>query len=140
MNLITALFSFGYVLYAIMPAFDDEALNPKEKSAVIKFINQCFSSLLKTADKLKISHLCMPFLVEDFSDQSLFEICVSNVMREIETFKSERKAEHKFLIHIATNKDEKLNHILLANFGNPKSRKKHVHPDPKHCKQMESRV
>jgi hypothetical protein len=56
--------NFGYVLYAIMPAFDDEALNPKEKSAVIKYIDQCFSSLLKTADKMKISHLCMPFLAE----------------------------------------------------------------------------
>ena len=55
---------FGYVLYAIMPAFDDEALNPKEESAVIKYINQCFSSLLKKADKKKIKHLCMPFLVE----------------------------------------------------------------------------
>ena len=48
-------------------------------------------------------------------------------MREIATFDSERKAKHKFLIHITTNKDEKLNQILLDNFGNPKSRKKYVH-------------
>jgi hypothetical protein len=49
------------------------------------------------------------------------------MMREIETFVKERKAEHKFVIHIATNKDEKLNQILLANFGNPKLKKKYVH-------------
>jgi hypothetical protein len=30
------------------------------------------------------------------------------MMREIATFDSERKAEHKFLIHIATKKDEKI--------------------------------
>jgi hypothetical protein len=44
-----------------MPTFDDKTLHP---SAVIKYIDQCFSSLLKTADKMKISHLCMPFLAE----------------------------------------------------------------------------
>ena len=53
--------NFGYVLYAILPAFDDKALNP---SAVIEYINQCFSNLLKEADKKKIKHLCMPFLAE----------------------------------------------------------------------------
>ena len=52
---------FGYVLYAIMPAFDDKELN---SSAVIKYIDRCFSSLLKEADKKKINHLCMPFLAE----------------------------------------------------------------------------
>jgi hypothetical protein len=49
------------------------------------------------------------------------------MMREIETFDSESKAKHKFLIHIATNKDEKLNQIILANFDNQKARKKYVH-------------
>lgn len=53
--------NFGYVLYAIMPTFDDKTLHP---SAVIKYIDQCFSNLLKTADKKKIKHLCMPFLAE----------------------------------------------------------------------------
>ena len=53
--------NFGYVFYAIMPAFDDKALNP---NAVIEYIDRCFSSLLKTADKKKIKHLCMPFLAE----------------------------------------------------------------------------
>lgn len=48
-------------------------------------------------------------------------------MREFAIFESERKAKHKFLIHIATNKDEKVNQILQDNFGNPKSRKKYVH-------------
>jgi len=76
--------------------------------------------------KLSLLH-CYQYFLSDFSDQSLFETCVSNMMREIATFGSKRKAEHKFLIHIATNKDEKLNQILLANFGNPKSRKKYVH-------------
>ena len=52
---------FGHVLYAIMPTFDDKALDP---SAVIKYIDQCFSNLLKEADKMKIKHLCMPFLAE----------------------------------------------------------------------------
>lgn len=52
---------FGYVLYAIMPTFDDKALH---SSAVIKYIDQCFSSLLKEADKKIIKHLCMPFLAE----------------------------------------------------------------------------
>ena len=70
---------------------------------------------------------CYQYFLSDFSDQSLFEICVSNMMKEIETFESERKAEHKFLIHIATNKDEKFNQILRDNFGNPKARKKYVH-------------
>jgi hypothetical protein len=32
--------------------------------AVIKYIDQCFSNLLKAADKKKIKHLCMPFLAE----------------------------------------------------------------------------
>ena len=49
------------------------------------------------------------------------------MMREIATFDSERKAEHKFLIHIATNKDEKINQIIQANFDNRKARKKYVH-------------
>ena len=48
-------------------------------------------------------------------------------MREIAIFDSERKAEHKFLIHIATNKDEKLNQIIQANFDNLKARNKYVH-------------
>jgi hypothetical protein len=44
-----------------MPTFDDKTLHP---SAVIKYIDQCFSNLLKVADKKKIKHLCMPFLAE----------------------------------------------------------------------------
>jgi hypothetical protein len=44
-----------------MPTFDDKTLHP---SAVIKYIDQCFSNLLKEADKKKIKHLCMPFLAE----------------------------------------------------------------------------
>ena len=53
-------------------------------------------------------------------------------MKEIATFDSERKAVHKFLIHIATSKDEKLNQILLANFDNLKSKEKvcaHIVPN-----------
>jgi hypothetical protein len=44
-----------------MPTFDDKALHP---SGVIQYIDQCFSNLLKAADKKKIKHLCMPFLAE----------------------------------------------------------------------------
>jgi hypothetical protein len=54
------------------------------------------------------------------------------MMKEIATFDSERKAVHKFLIHIATSKDEKLNQILLANFDNLKSKEKvcaHIVPN-----------
>jgi hypothetical protein len=63
------------------------------------------------------------------------------MMREIETFESERKAEHKFLIHIATNKDEKFNQILRDNFGNPKARKKYVRYThcPKLCNKKKKR-
>jgi len=85
-------------------------------------IRKCILNL-----KLSLLH-CNQYFLSDFSDQSLFEVCVSDMMREIATFESERRAEHKFLIHVATSKDEKLNEILLANFGNPKARKKYVHP------------
>ena len=81
--------------------------------------------------KLSLLH-CYQYFLSDFSDQSLFETCFSNMMKKIATFDSERKAVHKFLIHIATSKDEKLNQILLANFGNLKSKEKvctHIVPN-----------